>query len=86
LLGFVIVAVLSVVTDFLLESIGLLPDPEKGLFETGAILLVLCYRGVYTILAGYIVARLAPVKPMLLAIILGVGSENSRKLEQKDYL
>lgn len=59
-------------TDFLLESIGVLPNPQKGLFETWAILLVLFYRGVYTILAGFIVGKLSPVKPMLHAVILGI--------------
>ncbi len=59
-------------TDFLLESIGVLPNPQKGLFETWAILLVLFYRGVYTILAGFIVGKLSPVKPLLHAVILGI--------------
>jgi hypothetical protein len=71
LLAFVINALLALVTDFLLESIGVLPNPQKGLFETWAILLVLFYRGVYTIGAGFLVAKLAPNKPTLHAIILG---------------
>jgi hypothetical protein len=71
LLAFVINALLSVVTDFLLESIGILPDPNQGLFETWAILLVLFYRGVYTVFAGFIVAKLAPGKPLMHAVILG---------------
>ena len=70
-LAFVANALLSMLTDFLLESIGVLPNPEKGLFETGAIILVLCYRGIYTVLAGVIIAKLAPRKPMLHAMILG---------------
>lgn len=72
LLAFVVNALLSVLTDFLLESTGVLPDPEKGLFETRAILLVLCYRAIYTVWAGFIVARFAPSRPMLHAMILGV--------------
>ena len=72
LFAFVINALLSVLTDFLLESIGVLPDPSKGLFETWAIILVLFYRGVYTVFAGFITARFAPVRPMLHAIILGI--------------
>jgi uncharacterized membrane protein YeaQ/YmgE (transglycosylase-associated protein family) len=72
LLAFVVIALLSMLTDFLLESIGVLPNPQKGLFETWAILLVLFYRVVYTILAGFIVAKLAPNRPMLHAIILGI--------------
>lgn len=72
LLAFVVIALLSTLTDFLLESIGVLPNPQKGLFEKWAILLVLFYRGIYTIFAGYIVAKLAPTKPVLHAIILGI--------------
>lgn len=72
LLAFVINALLSVLTDFLLESIGVLPDPSKGLFETWAIILVLFYRGMYTVFAGFIAARFAPMRPMLHAIILGI--------------
>jgi len=71
LLAFIVVALLSTLTDFLLESIGVLPNPQKGLFVKWAILLVLFYRGVFTIFGGFIVAKLAPNKPMLHAIILG---------------
>lgn len=72
LLAFIVNALLSVLTDFLLETIGILPDPEKGLFETWAILLSLSYRVIYTIVAGIIIARLAPGKPMMHALILGI--------------
>lgn len=72
LLAFVVIALPSMLTDFLLESIGVLPNPQKGLFETRAVLLVLFYRGVYTILAGFIVGKLTPVKPLLHAGILGI--------------
>lgn len=72
LVAFVLNALLSVITDFLLESIGVLPDPEEGLFKTGAIVLALSYRGIYTVLSGFVVAWLAPTRAMLLATILGV--------------
>jgi hypothetical protein len=62
ILAFVINAMLSMLTDYLLESIGVLPDPNEGMFGTGYILLVLFYRAIYTILAGFIVAKLAPNK------------------------
>ncbi|MEO6869357.1 MAG: hypothetical protein ABI168_06920 [Ginsengibacter sp.] len=72
LLAFIISGLLSVITDFLLEKIGVLPDPQQGLFEPWLIVVVLIYRGFYTILAGYIVAKLAPGKPMMHALILGI--------------
>ena len=71
IVGFMVSALLSIVTDFLLESIGVLPDPSKGLFDTGMIILVLFYRGIYNIVSGFLVAKLAPGKPMLHAMILG---------------
>ncbi|HCZ37504.1 MAG TPA: hypothetical protein DHV26_16415 [Cytophagales bacterium] len=72
LLAFMVNALLSVLTDFLLEQIGVLPNPEKGLFETWAILLVLSYRAIYTVFTGFIIARFAPNKSMLHALILGI--------------
>ena len=70
LIGFIINALLSVITDFLLEAIGVLPNPQKGLFDTWAIILVLSYRAIYTALTGFVVARLAPSQAMTHAVIL----------------
>jgi hypothetical protein len=72
LLAFLVNTMLSVVTDFLLEQIGILPKPEKGLFETSAILICLSYRAIYFILTGFIIAKLAPNKTILHTLILGV--------------
>lgn len=72
LMGFVINALLSVITDFLLEAIGVLPNPQKGLFDTWAIILVLSYRAIYTVLTGFVVAKLAPSRAMMHAVILAV--------------
>ncbi|HEY0656036.1 MAG TPA: hypothetical protein VGD65_23035 [Chryseosolibacter sp.] len=72
LLGFMVNALLSIITDFLLESVGILPDPSRGLFETWAIILVLFYRSGYAILAGFVVARLAPDRAVPHVLILGV--------------
>ena len=72
LFAFVVNALLSVVTDFLLEWIGVLPDPQKGLFETWSIVLVLFYSGVYTIFTGFLLAKLFPERAMLHAFIIGI--------------
>ena len=72
LLAFIVSALLSVATDFLLEAIGVLSDPSEGLFITWMIIVVLFYRAIYLALAGFLVARLAPSKPMTHAMILGV--------------
>lgn len=72
LLAFMANALLSVLTDFLLEQIGVLPNPEKGLFETWTILLVLSYRAIYTVFTGFIITGFAQNKAMLHALILGI--------------
>ncbi len=70
--GFVVVVVLSIATDAVLESTGVLPPPDKGLYDTGLLLLALAYRTVYTVTGCYVAARLAPDRPMRHALILGV--------------
>ncbi len=67
--GFIAVVALSVATDMLLERAGLMPTGIS--FATAPFLLALLYRTVYTILGGYIVARMAPQNPMKHAIVFG---------------
>lgn len=78
LAGFISVAVLSVATDFVLESAGILPPqsaPEK--IVPWMLLLALAYRSIYTILGGYITAWLAPGNKMnhvyALMVLGGIG-------------
>lgn len=71
LAGMVTGAVLSIITDMILEAAGVFPQPSEGLFDHWMLLLALIYRGVYTVLAGYVTARLAPNHPLKHAIILG---------------
>lgn len=60
LVGFFTVVVLSIGTDRILESAGIFPPPMGGLFVTWMLTLALLYRTIYTVLAGYITAKLAP--------------------------
>jgi MFS family permease len=75
--GFLVVAVLSVVTDKILESLGIFPSPDAGLFITWMLVLAFIYRSIFTVLGGYITARLSPQNPMkhvkILAIIGTIG-------------
>jgi hypothetical protein len=68
--GFLTVVILSTAADLLCKVAGLLPAdgsrPSDGLF-----VLFLAYRLVFTILSGYLTARLAPEQPMKHALILG---------------
>lgn len=76
--GFAIVAILSIATDTVLEKLGIFPPvSEHGLFITWMLVLALVYRSVYTVVGGYVTAKLAPNNPMRHIIILmvlgGVG-------------
>jgi hypothetical protein len=68
--GFLVIVILSVLTDTLLEQIGVLP--RGSLFGAGPVLLALSYRIVYSVLGCYVTARLAPNQPMGHALALGL--------------
>ncbi len=71
--GFITVVVLSVGTDFVLETLHIFPpqsDPKAYL--TWMLVLALAYRSLYTVAGGYVTARLAPDRPMRHIIILGI--------------
>lgn len=72
LAGFVTVFVLSVVTDVVLESLGIFPSIGQGYFGGWMAAIALIYRSLYTILGGYITAKLSPDKPMRNVMILGI--------------
>ena len=69
--GIVVGAGLSLGTDFILESVGVLPHGNLYV-STWLIWGVLFYRSVYNMLGFYIVARFAPNHPMRHALVLGV--------------
>ncbi len=68
--GFLTVFVLSTVTDLILEAVGIFPPLTRGLFNTNLLVLALAYRTVYTVLGGFVTAKLAPNNPMKHVIIL----------------
>lgn len=72
LAGFILVVILSTVTDTILEKTGVFPSPENGLFITWMLALALVYRCIYTIAGGWLAAALAPQKPMKHGIMLGL--------------
>jgi hypothetical protein len=69
LAGVVAIFVLSSATDLTLEAIGVLPNGP--LFDTGLLLLATAYRIIFSVLASYLVARLAPDHPMRHALAFG---------------
>ena len=70
--GFLIVAGLSTITDFVLEAAGVFPYIGAGVLSTWMLALALAYRVLYTVLGGYIVAWLAPKSKMTHVWVLAV--------------
>jgi hypothetical protein len=72
LAGFVTVFLLSVVTDLILEKLGIFPPRTEPQSYTSLMLLfALVYRCIFTVGGGYVTAKLAPDRPMRHAVILG---------------
>jgi predicted acyltransferase len=70
LAGLVAGVVLSLGSDVILHAIHVFPawgDPV----DNGPLALATAYRAVYSVLAGYIAARLAPDRPVGHALVLG---------------
>jgi hypothetical protein len=72
LLGFLVVAVLSLGTDQLLHMLQVYPPWGQPMWDPRLNLLALAYRCVYAVLGSYIAAWLAPRNPMRHAMALGV--------------
>ena len=72
LAGVVFIVATHTGTDFVLESLGIFTQPNEGFHTTWMVVTATIYRSIYTIAGGYITAALAPNRPMLYAVILGV--------------
>ena len=70
LAGLLVVVLLSTGTDMALHASGIYP-PMFQPMSTSLWALATAYRFVYSILGGYITARLAPDRPLLHAMVLG---------------
>lgn len=71
--GMVVGIVITVVTDVVLHAVHVFPPWGASMVGfDGALLLATGYRTVYGVLGGYIIARLAPGRPMQHALVGGV--------------
>ena len=70
--GFLAVAGLSLATDQMFHVLEFYPPWGQPMYDTGHNLLALSYRVVYTVLGGFITARLAPRAPMRHVTILAI--------------
>ena len=71
LAGILVGAVLSIVTDVALHAARVFPPWDQPASDA-LLLLATAYRTVYSVAGSYIAARLAPNRPMLHALVLGV--------------
>jgi len=72
LAGVIFIVVTHTLTDLLLEKLGIFTPREQGLHITWMVVTATIYRSLYTIAGGYVTAALAPHRPLLHAVILGV--------------
>lgn len=72
LAGILFIGVTHSVTDLILEKAGIFTPPEVRFDTTWMVLTALTYRILYSIAGGYLTAKLAPSRPMLHAIVLGL--------------
>ncbi len=70
-IGFVAVAVLSLVTDEVLHLLRVYPPWGEPMFDPRLNLLALSYRSVFTVAGMYLTARLAPHSPVGHALVGG---------------
>jgi hypothetical protein len=70
--GIVVGIVLSVGTDWVLHLIGLAPAPAQNeRWPNQLLLLAAVYRSIYGVIASYVIARLAPNRPMGHSLLAG---------------
>jgi len=72
LAGFIVVVVLSLGADEVLHLLHVYPPWGVPMYEPTLNLVALTYRGTFTLIGGYITARLAPSAPMT-HVLVGSG-------------
>lgn len=68
--AFLAVAIVTTITDVVLESTGVFPPPSKGLFIPWMLALAILYRTFYAVAGGWLAARFAPRAPLAHAVVL----------------
>jgi hypothetical protein len=67
--GFMVNVMLSLGTDFALQAVGILPAIGQGPMNNFQSALAAAYRALYAVIGSYIVARLAPYRPLEHALL-----------------
>ena len=69
LAGFIVNVLLSVGTDFALQAMGVLPQLGRGAMNDFQSAIAASYRTLFGVFSSYIVARLAPRRPLEHALL-----------------
>ena len=72
LAGMIFIVATHTITDKILESAGIFPPPEQGLHVTWMLVTALVYRVLFQVAGSFITASLAPSRPFLHGMIIGV--------------
>ncbi len=72
LAGMIFIVVTHTVTDKVLESAGIFPPPDQGLHVTWMLVTALVYRVLFQVAGSFLTAWLAPSRPFLHGMIIGV--------------
>ena len=72
LAGFVAVVTLSMGVDAALHAVHYYPPESQGLWDPVQNAVALAYRSLFTVVGGWIAARLAPSRPMIHAGVLAL--------------
>src|SRR5262245_27466370 len=72
LAGFLTIVITSIGTDIIMHATGIFPTSGQPM-SNGLWMLTTAYRFLYGVLGCYVAARLAPGRPMMHAMALGVA-------------
>ena len=75
LAGAIVGIVLSLGTDILLRQLHIFPPLTQPMTDSRLLALATVYRTIYGVAGAYVTAWLAPSRPMLHALILGILGE-----------
>jgi hypothetical protein len=70
--GIIFIFITHSATDFILESLGIFTSPDQGFHTPWMVVTAFIYRTIFSVGGAYVTGRLAPSRPVLHAIVLGM--------------
>lgn len=72
IIGIVVGALLSVLTDFFMDTAGVIDADNFKQTPVAILCVIIAYRFLFNVIGSYITASIAPQKPMAHSIVLGL--------------